>query len=484
MFTRHYDVIVAGLGPGALLAGALLAKRGLRVLALDQSPPEAVRQGPWAFPSHDHLLSGFDDPLLLASALDELTVHPGRRRAIRRSGIQVLLPRLRAEIAPEPQELEREVVRELGEESEAVLHLMDALREEAGRLALAWQQRRSTLPSPSLFQRVGRRFGRERALFDGGLGTLGQLLDQSGLSPHARVFITAPLTAFGHVVDPENLPVPVAAHLLLSARAGAYRAQGTREPLKDLLLHRLMELHGERSESDHIAEIHFSWGKATEVVLAGHDRAYECDHVLWGASYDALVETLPESLQGRYTSPMADLQPEYGRFCVHLAVHGRGIPEGMADHLVSVLDPEAPLLDGNLMQVSVSPSGDERWAPAAQRAMTLSTPVRLTDDADTPAAQAELAQRLLAHLRTFAPFVDDHLVGVWTAPADRALPSTRALWTARQVGAACPRDLGPGPRLPHWNLFHCGREAYPLLGFEGEIAAGILAVDAVTVSRK
>jgi hypothetical protein len=58
------------------------------------------------------------------------------------------------------------------------------------------------------------------------------------------------------------------------------------------------------------------------------------------------------------------------------------------------------------------------------------------------------------------------------------------VFEAAQVLSAFPGDLGPGPRLPHWNVFHIGPETYPLLGFEGEIGAGLMAVDAVMATRK
>lgn len=483
MLTRHYDVIVVGLRPGALVAAALLAKRGLRVLAVDHPRPDLVSHGPCRFPSHDHQLMGFDDPLLMAAVLDELTVHPGRRRAVKRGdpSLQVVLPHARVDVVPDPERYAAELRRELGAEADTLLDVSEALSVEAGNLALAWQHRRSALPSPSLLQRVGYKWGKERPLFNSQPLSLGELLERFDLSHEARALLMAQIAAFGYQQDPAALPLPVAAHILLSARAGIYRAPETLHPLRELLLHRLRELHGAVSADDRVQAIQCSWGRADKVVLAGHDQPYECDHLIWGGRWEDLVAALPADVGKRYAAPVEGIAPRGGRLCVHLVVAAEGVPEGMCQQVVSVADPAAPLRDGNLLVVSASPPGDLAWAPADRRTLTLSTPVDLEGlDAER---QRRIAQGMISHLRSFVPFLDPHLHHALTPPVEAPIPPERWLWSAEDMAAAFPRDMGPGPRLPHWNLFYCGRGAYPLLGMEGEIAAGVLAVDAVVGSR-
>ena len=482
MITRSYDVIVAGFRPGALLAGALCAKRGMRVLVVDDAGLKTSRHGAYAFPSHAWPFVGFDDPLLLSSALDELTVHPTARKAIHRlsPSFQVVLPRHRIDVSADFERYCNEIKREFREPWSPIEQLLEGLKEESAQFALSWQTRRSFPPRPSLLQRIGFGGAKDKALFNSQVPTLGDYLDMSEVSPLFKVFLLAQVASFGYHLDPVDVPAPAAAHLLTSARAGMYEDAASPHPVQALLLGRIKDLRGDIYPELACQSLKVSWGKVTEVGLAGDTGTIDCDYFIWGRDYNTLMELLPQAQRKRYNPRSEHLNPRCRRFSLQLVVAEEGVPEGMCHHVISVLEPEAPLQDGNLITVSTSPVGETRYCPSGLRTMTVSTQVDVGAFDTLGEVSPEIHQKMMDHLRTFVPFLDRHLREEFVDDSVDAESSFS--WSSNQVTQFVPRDLGPGPRLPHWNLFTCGRDAYPLLGFEGEIGAGVLAVDSIVAT--
>ena len=115
MTSNYYDVVVLGMELGPLTAGALLARRGFRVLVLGQGGA-----------SDEYSCLGFDfthRPFLLTSAhspvfrrvFDELSLGQlfAQVAEIPSPCFQVILPDARIDVHEDHEKTEREIIREL-----------------------------------------------------------------------------------------------------------------------------------------------------------------------------------------------------------------------------------------------------------------------------------------------------------------------------------------------------------------------------------
>lgn len=127
--------------------------------------------------------------------------------------------------------------------------------------------------------------------------------------------------------------------------------------------------------------------------------------------------------------------------------------------------------------VGLSPAGDETQAPFGKRALTAQAliPWERWDPQELPAIE----ERMMVHLRSLIPFLDDHAelresswaeaqISRWSYPHFIYETEGRFAW---RLGLL-PVRLGRG-------LFLAGRERFPYLGREGEILAGEMAGQAV-----
>lgn len=484
MITRSYDVIVAGFRPGGLLAGALLAKRGLRVLVLHQDYAGPVERGRHLFPSHRYPFMGLEHPDFLGAAFDQLTIHPNERRALKPlvPGFQVILPRQRVDVYADDR-LKAELSREFREEAVLLEAFYTRAKEEAEILSELWQDRRVRVPTPTLLQKVGlgNMAGKDKGLFLNRPVTVGDLYAELEASPALRAFFNVQLMAFGYVTAPEHLPMSVAGHILTAARSGLIGDLEQVEPLQELLLERIQSLHSDVMPK-RLERLEFSWGRCSSFYFEGDSQKSSCEYLLWNTAWDGLIPLLPESVARKgYTS--RGVLPSQLRFTVHVVLDDFVIPVGMQENALVVGNLEEPFSDGNVLHVSISPEGSERFAPLGVRAVTLSTWVSAAKPPETTEACRALTTKMMTLLKKVMPFLDEYIKEVHV-PTGAELGET--WFDAGQVGRQYPLDLGPGPRLPHWNLFHLGRETFPLLGVDGELGAGMMTEQAITalVTRK
>ncbi len=486
MITRSYDVIVAGFRPGGLLAGALLAKHGLRVLAINQDGWAPVTVGKYTFPSHRYPFIGFDDRELLGGAIDELTIHPNERKHIQASipSYQVILPGQRVDVYPDERfvsELEREFPRD----DVAFSALYDRIRDEAGVFIRAWANKRSEPPTPSIVQKIGLRGAprRSRPLLPPETETVGDVLALMDAPADVRTLVSAQLRTFGYCTDPLAVPMPIAAHLLTSARGGIYGDAAGPEPLVSLLSARLKSLQCDVEPDERISSLSFGWGRLQEVRFKGYEHPFHCDYLVWNAPFAALETVMAPSMwQKAYHDRLPE--PAYERYSIHIALDEVVIPVGMHDHAIIVGDLEKPLDSGNFVFVSMSPQNADHFGPAGTRSLTLTTIVPWGPDHRTGEKRRDVATRMLTVLKQVVPFMEQYVRTLFVPLPEDENDAGDPVFDVGTIRARFGPDLGPGPGLPHWNLFHAGSEAFPMLGFEGEIAAGILVAEAVLATRR
>jgi hypothetical protein len=214
--------------------------------------------------------------------------------------------------------------------------------------------------------------------------------------------------------------------------------------------------------------------------------------------------------------PAADLVPLFGkkppkrlvelaqqiaiagwRYTLNLVVDGAGVPEGMAQTVLAVIDPAKPLAGGNAFGVHTSEPDD-----AGRVVVTLSAILPVedaeVDDAGDPAPWrvGMLRTDLVRALDEVMPFIGRHLVIAHSPHQDMPpeIPGNRG-------GHEAPKNL-PVPMRPVWravgepvedsagcalapyaigvkNLTMASTQVLPHLGLEGDLAAGWSAAKVV-----
>lgn len=153
--TRLYDVAILGNGLPGLVAGALLAQRGQRVLHLPHEPLDRYESGGFRLPVLPDLLPDPKRVPAMKEVLDELHLFPQFYRDLEPLPLQILLPEARLDLAEEG-ELERAFGERQGAAIAAGLARLAARSEETaaaargpwlprglGERIRAWRHRRS-----------------------------------------------------------------------------------------------------------------------------------------------------------------------------------------------------------------------------------------------------------------------------------------------------------------------------------------------------
>lgn len=485
MITRSYDVIVAGFRPGGLLTAALLAKKGFRVLVLNQDNEEPVSHGEYIYPSHRYCLLGFEDKEFLGSAIDELTIHPTERKSIQASlpSFQFVSPNYRVDVYPDDR-FKRELQREFKKDDVQIEAFYARARDEAGVFLDLWHKKLSNLPLPTILQKLGlgkwRR--KEKNLFHGQkVDLLIDVYEQMGLANSVRCFFNSQLTMLSYVANPEYLPMPIASHLIISARGGFYRSQTSPEPLIQLLLERLSSLHSDVFPTEHITSLSFKWGKLKEVFFEGYDNPISCQYLVWNSSYKSLLDVIPDNAQKKgYKNQITE--SEFEQFSIYVTLDEFVIPVGMYENVFIISDENKPHLDGNILWITISPENSETFAEEGKRTMTITTILNNKEGNNSKNTKRELAQIMLKNLSQTIPYLEKHIKNIHIPKEDNLV--LRPVFDSEKILSNYNSDIGRGLRLPHWNIFHIGRESYPSVGFDGEIGAGIMAARAILALQK
>lgn len=330
--TNHYDLIVLGADVAGLVAAALVARRGKRVLVLPHGPVEG-----------SYRLAGRVLPYELAPVIHTGT--PPVERVLHELGLVQQMRRLAAPV------------------SGFVHHVLpdDRLDVEAGERNLAGELARAwpddpTEPAWALRRRWAEATDNvldELLASDGALQAdgfwgrrflsrlAGQLpprgLDElEGLAPgHGlRAIATAPLPWLSHLTLAQ-LGKAAALRIGRLWSAGPDDVPAGERRIRELLLQRI-ELHsGELKRELRVAELLVKRGKVVGVSLLGKRDRYGCDHLIVATDPRSLLDktVLGEAIPRTLVHELAQIAPAAHRYVLHLEVDERGLTpafDGMA----------------------------------------------------------------------------------------------------------------------------------------------------------
>lgn len=474
---RQYDVCVVGSQVGGAIAAALLAKRGFRVLEVEQDGRGAgYLDGGWILPWRP---SPFPSPRLMPageSALVQLGAASNLARALHHvtQGVQLLLPRHRLDLPSAPEPLAAELRREWpGEDSalDAALRELDALFEDGGRFLAA----APPLPPRGLLARMALRRAVARAA-----------------GPHrpsletARPFATvdghplpaALLSLYPFLASLDGPPPPLAlARVLGGALRGIHVAEGGNVALRELF-----RRHATRAPPDHdqaaaqsgvVEGVELGGGRVQGVRLAGSSDLHTARVFLLATGAAGFARLLPKQA-GRRAAALVRLRPARRILTLNLVVRAGALPPPLGPLALLLLEGDPVLLE---VQPARRQDPDEREAPAGDHVLCAAAAVAA--EPWTREAVAAGVARIRAALAAALPFHERHVVfeSVPTlagAGDGEPFPDAADPLYAPLEGAALG-VTGLPIRGPWKNLFLASRDVLPGLGLEGEIFAGIEA---------
>ncbi len=492
---RVYDVCIIGSQLGGVVAGALLARRGYRVLHVDHDGvggsyedggyllpyAPAVIPSPRAFPTAEAALSELGLTSDLARALEPCT-----------PDLQLLLPRHRVDLPRDPLARAAELRREWPGDAAQLESAFAGLQKLFDSATPFLKAMPPLPPKGFLEKRKVRRAVRFAASVPGADGRqIGEAAPFRGLEDHPLVRALMAARHFLGYLDGEASPLGLS-RLLGAVMRGAYRLPGGSEGLREILRRKIAESRGDLLGGDEgpaIAEtLDIEGRRVAALRLAGDPNSYVARAFVAATDAPAVRRLLPASGGAKVAALLAQVRPARQLLAVNLVVKATALPPALGESAVAIRDfAAAAPEDVVLMQVlparhagkkgAGEPVPDERvvsvgaFVPADAR------------DGGTPGI-AELAGRIRGAVAETVPFFDRHLVKesvpALVAPAagrgSRLLPhplyEVKLPQTMGVTGLPCHSPLK--------NLVFAGREVVPGLGLEGEFYAGVQAAAEVT----
>ncbi len=481
---RVYDACVVGSQLGGVLAGALLARRGYRVLHVDHDGmgPSYEDRG-WLLPWVPALLPS---PRLFPAAeaaLQELGLLADVQRGLEPSGpdLQLLLPRARLELARDPARRTAELRREWPADAERLEAAMGGLAARFDR-ATPFLAAHPPLPAAGLRDR----WALGRALRAAPPGAEGEPDPFAGLESHPVARGLSVLARFLGYLDGEPPPL-AAARLLGSATRGSHRIPGGLEMLREMIRRKIADSRGELLGGEGgaaVAEgLSFDGRRSAAVRVAGSKDDFAARVFVLATDAPAARRLLPEAeREGRRGRLLAGLRADRQVAAVNWVVGPRALPPGLGD--TSLVLPEGGE-EGESVLLQVSPARRAPGKGERQEGVQVLCAAGFLPAAARDQGEAALlawAARLRESLAGALPFFDRHLLAesLPLFAASREKRGSRLMpHPLYQVAAPGPLGITGLPTRSPWdNVLFAGREVIPGLGVEGEFHAGLQAAAA------
>ncbi|MBW3586273.1 MAG: NAD(P)-binding protein [Cyanobacteria bacterium 0813] len=516
-------VTVIGGGIGGLTAAALLARRGYKVLVLDQAIvpggcASTFKRKGFTFDVGATQVAGLEPGGIHHRIFSELDIELPAATPCD-PACAVFLPGETAPISVwrDPQKWQQERQRQFPG-SEPFWQLLSALFKASWK----FQGRDPVLPPRNFWdfwQLIQAVRPDTLITLPFTFMTVGDALRLCGLGDNLRLrtFLDLQLKLYSQVDTEETALLYAATALGVSqAPQGLYHLEGSMQVLSDRLVEAI-ELYGGQVLLRHTVEsIVTANGKATATVIrnqkTGEVWTETADRIVANVTAQNLVKLLSsEPIVGNLTENLTDnlsvksetseatnqlpdqmagykyrvdkLPPPSGAFVIYLGVHESAIPENCSPHLQFLYDYDGEIGENNSLFVSVSHPGDGR-APKGMATIIASsfTDTRMWwNSVDYEGLKQKYTVGAIARLSEYFNLTPESIVH-----QEAATPRTFARYTARDrgvVGGLGQRIPTFGPfgfanRTPIKNLWLVGDSTHP-----GEGTAGV-SYSALTVVRQ
>ena len=482
---NEYDVILLGSGLGSLVAGILLSRAKLSVLLLKERgyQPSFTREGYRFVP-----FSNFSEKILRAPSFKRLfhalALQPlpdpqmERERTesaphalMQRIPFQVVLPEARVDLYCDRVQLQGEFKREFPGELLQVEQFYRELENCGDRLKRE-SLRTETSPFFPLRYPSSLRW----------LNSSEPVLRFSSISKEFKAFLQLQLLGWGSFLS-DHCETSLAAYLLSMDGSSEWVWNVDMEEVKGILLAEFIRAGGRVEEIQRVEEVNQGWRKGFALTLAGDERIIRSRFLVLHSPLHRMVG-LSDKRGKRLSRWVERMKPASVVYPFFLAVQEKVIPVGMKDRVISLQDLEKPYEGGNLLRLSLGPTGDKAWAPEGRRAITVESliPWGTYHDQWDLAFMYEHRAAVMKHLCHLIPFLENHIEFIDPEAGNELIRHWSYPHFVYESAFEYHWREGLVPTRISKNLYLTGNENFPYLGLEGEALSGWMV--AREISRK
>jgi phytoene dehydrogenase-like protein len=504
----HYDWVVLGDHPGALLSAALAARLGLSVLVLPVFPGKSIsvaEDGRFVDPEPNYLLSLGRVPQfngLLSECLGRLGILPAELEQVQRSEPlpQVLTPEFRLAFGgaggSDFGRLEQELSRELGKGAAQKSGLVQALKRAEPdylgywlalpeRLTLAADKKKTAAPGlrfPALKRRIAKSVtGPEQARWLDRARHASRLARELGVDGVTELLAGVAYGAGGNLgVDPSLDEV---LHLLALARTGA-SFKGGMGAYREFLERLAKRLGAHLPPELECKRVFVDQGRFTGVQVANRANVISGGGAVVGCALSQLKTLVSQSGRSLWRGLKPSPAPSGWRFTISFIVDERAIPPGASPRMIWQ-EREAPPIEIEI--ADAEPHGLSSGKRDGSRAIQARTVLPYEPETLTLEYQRRIAARLFRQLSEIFPFVEPHVRGVFPEFRPESAARTELAQVYGFAGLEwIPENLrvfahhagrsGVGSRSGVEGLFVATGESFPELGSLGSTVAALEAV--------
>ncbi|MGZ3589394.1 MAG: FAD-dependent oxidoreductase [Thermodesulfobacteriota bacterium] len=470
------EVIILGSGLGGLVAGTLLSKNNHSVLLLK----ERGYQSSYTLRGYRfEPFSNFSEKLLKPNLLEKIsqslnlslgrTQEEGKQASISLSksrqaaGFQVILPKARVDIFPHGSLFQKEWKREFPQE----LGRVEEFYNQLNQIQHPFQRGNGKNVSASYFPLRQRSFITRIFSFD---PFPKEKMDQKLrlFSREFREFIQLQLISWGNLHS-DRFPISLAAHILLHDENGSNPDLDLGK-LEGQISNQFLKYGGRVEEIERVRKVDTTWRKGLTLSLEGDPRAFGCQSLILNSPLHRISSIMDKKTK-ELSKWQKKVKPMYVMIPLFLGIREKGIPVGMKDLLISILDLEKPYDDGNVLFLSLSAKGDETRAPEGKRALTVESLMNAEKWGQT--LLVDYQQGVMKHLCHLFPFLESEIEFVdfkWASDHIRRWSYPHFLYEAtsdfRWVEEVIPTRMTR-------NIYFVGKENFPPWGLAGEIFSGL-----------
>ena len=499
--SKSRQVVVIGAGIGGLTAGALLARRGYKVLILDQALvpggcASTFKRRGFTFDVGATQVAGLEPGGIHKRIFDELEIELPAATPCD-PACAVFLPGETEPISVwrDPEKWAAERQRQFPG-SEPFWQLMTTLFNASWK----FQARDPVLPPRNLWdlwQLTSAVRPDTLITLPFTFMTVGDALRGYGLyeNQRLRTFLDLQLKLYSQVDADETALLYAATALGVSNEPqGLFHLKGSMQVLSDRLVEALEKYGGKLLMRHTVEHIEVSGGKATSVTIrnqkTGEVWTESADEVVANVTVQNLVKLLENNPETRklvslqsYKRRVDKLPPASGAFVIYLGVDQSAIPAGCPPHLQFLYDYEGPIGENNSLFVSVSHPGDGR-APEGKATIIASS---FTDAAmwwrgskeDYEVLKQQYIEGAIARLGQYFYLKPETIIH-----QEAATPCTFAQYTGRDqgivggIGQRIPTfgPFGFATRTPLKHLWLVGDSTHPGEGTAGVSYSALTAV--------
>lgn len=481
---EFFDVVIVGTSLAPLTAGALLSRRGLRVLV--------VGNGELQHDSGSLMFNTLTSDLVIR-IFEELGVTHMVKRKVRKPEpfFQVILPEARIDIHSQQDTYESEIAREfphIADDLKLAYSMLPEMMEGMEKVI----QGENLLPPNGLIERKKIDILLSKSIFrgkGGGFEVCDRVLGDRSFS----CFLKAMAASHSFLDQKDMLPCNF---LFLHKRKVEHCAlfDGGLRALKQIFYDKINAYGGEVRSTDTIEEVSLQGKKVATIRLAGRESLIGCDFLLSGVESECLNAML--TVDGRSVSNdllrSEDLRPTGFLITTNLIVAGEVIPEPMASNIIVVFDITKPLRESNYLWAEK----DEIREGGRKEMKRLSLHYILDREklALSPFYSQEVLDAILKNLAAVIPYLDSFIIEC-TDPVgsimkshfteDPMLHISRLMPSIHEYQrAASSPFVGLGHKTGIRNIYRVNSEVCPSLGEDALWLAGLGAAKIITSMRK